>query len=550
MHQESHLSTLRKKYKPKLSPLLKNIKFLTKQTKIDKGRKEDEKLKSIFPKTYGQNMLLFKRAKSAKASPQMKIGVVFSGGQASGGHNVIAGIFDALKVLNKESSLIGFLGGPSGIVDGKHIEITQSLIAKYRNQGGFDLIGSGRTKIETQEQLAAAKAIMDKLKLDGVIIIGGDDSNTNAAIMAEYFLEKGCQTRVIGVPKTIDGDLKNEFIQASFGFDTATKVFSEIIGNIACDALSAKKYYHFIKLMGRSASHIALECALQTHPNYVFIGEEVEKSGKTLDQVIQELADIIQKRAEIKKNYGVILVPEGLIEFIPEMKTLIKELNTLLAQNVELSNKLTSLAEDKAKIASVLSFLPENSKKTFSSLPDKIKLQLLLDRDPHGNVQVSLIETEKLLMEKVGIELKKRMKYKDKFNSLAHFLGYEGRASFPSNFDADYCYNLGFVAVALLKEKLTGYICGITNLSLSYSKWSPIGIPLTRLMNIEVRKGKEKPVIKKALVDLEKAPYKTYLANKEKWLMEDCYVNPGPIQYFGSKKLTDKITLTMEIENE
>ena len=548
MSNESLLGKLRKEYKPKLPDILKNISFLQVEKNGTVKKDLDSKLKEIFPKICDQETVFFKKGAERKYSP-MKIGVVFSGGQAAGGHNVIAGIFDAMKLLNPKSALLGFLNGPSGIVDCKYIEITEKLLSDYRNQGGFDLIGSGRTKIETPEQFQSSIETAKKLALDGIVIIGGDDSNTNAALLSEYFLQNGCKTKVIGVPKTIDGDLKNEFILTSFGFDTASKVYSEIIGNIARDAISAKKYYHFIKLMGRSASHITLECALQTCPNFTFIAEEVQKENKTLNQLTLELTDFICKRSLEGKNYGVVLIPEGLIEFIPEIKTLISELNTLFAKKPEIIEKLNITPSDSLKITYVESLLLTESKKTFSSLPDKIKLQLLIDRDPHGNIQVSLIETEKLFIEKVNEELKKRDIDKVKFNALSHFLGYEGRACFPSNFDSDYCYNLGFVAIALLKEGLTGYICSLANLFTSNDKWQPQGIPLVSLMNIEMRKGKEKPVIKKALVDLKGKPFKLFASNREKWKYSDEYSFPGPIQYFGDKSLTDRISITMELEN-
>lgn len=548
MGKESLLGKLRKEYKPKLPQILKDIALLELEKKGAVKKVNDSKLKEIFPKIFEQQIARFKKGAKKNYAP-MKIGVVFSGGQAAGGHNVIAGIFDALKALNSKSTLIGFLNGPSGIIDCKYIEITEKLLSGYRNQGGFDLIGSGRTKIETEEQFKASKETANKLSLDGIVIIGGDDSNTNAALLSEYFLQNGCTTNVVGVPKTIDGDLKNEFILTSFGFDTACKVYSEIIGNIARDAISAKKYYHFIKLMGRSASHVTLECALQCCPNFTFIAEEVQKENKTLNQLATELTDFICKRAVEGKNYGVILIPEGLIEFIPEMKTLISELNLLFGKSPEVVEKLNAATDDKKKISYINSLLSNDCKKSFDSLPDKIKLQLLIDRDPHGNIQVSLIETEKLFIDKVNEELKKRALDKVKFNALSHFLGYEGRSCFPSNFDADYCYSLGFVAVSLLKEKLTGYICSLANLFDEAEKWLPLGVPLVSLMNMEVRKGKEKPVIKKSLVDLIGRPFKLFASNREKWKYSDEYSYVGPIQYFGDKALTDKISLTMELEN-
>lgn len=548
MDKESLLGKLRKEYKPKLPQILKDIAFLELEKKAYAKKVIDPKLKEIFPKGSDQQIVSFKKGERREYGP-MKVGVVFSGGQAAGGHNVITGIFDALKALNPKSALTGFLNGPSGIVDCKYVEITEKLLSDYRNQGGFDLIGSGRTKIETEDQFKSSKETASKLLLDAIVIIGGDDSNTNAALLSEYFVQNGCRTSVIGVPKTIDGDLKNEFILTSFGFDTACKVYSEIIGNIARDAISAKKYYHFIKLMGRSASHVTLECALQCAPNFTFIAEEVQKENKTLNQLATELTDFICKRSLEGKNYGVILIPEGLIEFIPEIKTLISELNSLLGKSPEIGEKLNKTSDDKLKISYVQSLLSNSAKKSFDSLPDKIKLQLLLDRDPHGNIQVSMIETEKLFIDKVNEELKKRASDKVKFNALSHFLGYEGRSCFPSNFDADYCYNLGFVAIALLKEKLTGYICSIANLFEPSDKWLPQGVPLVSLMNMELRKGKEKPVIKKALVDLNGKPFKLFSSNREKWKYSDEYLYPGPIQYFGDKSITDKISLTMELEN-
>lgn len=549
---ESLLSKYRRDYLPKLSPVFKD--FLLLEVKKEKFEVNiDEKLKKIFPRITSQSFVsFFKQTKTESGNNKkapIKIGVVFSGGQAPGGHNVIAGIFDAMKLLNPQSILYGFINGPSGIIEGKYEEITSKLLAPYRNGGGFDLIGSGRTKIETDDQMQASKNTVEKLDLDGLVIIGGDDSNTNAALLSEYFLKKGCKTAVVGVPKTIDGDLKNKYILTSFGFDTATKVYSELIGNIARDALSAKKYYHFVKLMGRSASHVTLECMLQTKVNFAFIAEETEKEKKTIKQLTTELADLICKRAAMGKNYGVVLIPEGLIEFIPEMKNLIKQLNLLLANKPEVIEKFNLLSEEKERIALIDSYLEPDLKKTFAFLPDKIKLQLLLERDPHGNVQVSLIETERLFMEMVKEELKKRKDFKGKFNALAHFLGYEGRSSFPSNFDADYCYNLGFVAVALLKEKLTGYICCVSDLFLTFDHWKPMGIPLVSLMNIEIRKGEEKPVIKKALVDLNGKAYKYFEANRDKWGIGDEYLYPGPIQYFGEKELTDRIARILEIES-
>ncbi len=425
------------------------------------------------------------------------------------------------------------MDGPSGIISGKSKELAAQTIAPYRNQGGFDMIGSGRTKIETEEQLNAAFAVVQKMKLDALVIIGGDDSNTNAAILAEYFLKHGCTAKVIGVPKTIDGDLKNAYVATSFGFDTAARTYSEIIGNIARDALSAKKYYHFIKLMGRSASHIALECALATQPNLTLIGEEVAEKQMTLVQIINDITDLVVKRAEMGKNYGVILIPEGLIEFIPEIGVLIKELNPLLSAE-------TPVSEISSKLSS-------HSEQCYAALPERIREQLLKTRDPHGNVQVSLIETERLLIEAVAKELDKRGKG-DKFSSIPHFLGYEGRSGYPSCFDSNYCYALGFSAALLVDEGATGCMAFVSNLHKPVREWGVGGVPLTSLMHLEMRKGKEKPVIQKALVDLKAKPFSHFNQLRERWKTEDEYRYPGPIQFFGDKALTDRVSLTLSLE--
>ncbi len=447
--------------------------------------------------------------------------------------------FDALKKLNPQSQVFGFLDGPGGIIAGKAKNYPTDLIAPYLNQGGFDMIGSGRTKIETEEQLAASLSVVQSMKLDGLVIIGGDDSNTNAAILAEYFLKHGCTAKVIGVPKTIDGDLKNAYVATSFGFDTACKIYSEIIGNIARDALSAKKYYHFIKLMGRSASHIALECAMATQPNLTLIGEEVAAKKMTLSQITKEIADLVVKRAETGKHYGVILIPEGLIEFIPEISILIKELNQIL--NAEHTSS-----------AQIASRLTPSSQKCLAALPEKIQRQLLFTRDPHGNVQVSLIETERLLAELVSKELEERKEkgtYKGKFAPLQHFFGYEGRAGFPSHFDSNYCYALGFAATLLIDEGATGYMAFISHLHKPVQEWGMGGVPLTSLLHLEMRKGKEKPVIQKTLVDLKAKPFAYFQEKRDRWKLEDEYRYPGPIQFFGDKKLTDQITLTLSLES-
>lgn len=452
-----------------------------------------------------------------RSAKLFNVGVVFSGGPAPGGHDVICGLLDALKHLHKGSRLFGFLNGPEGILNGNYQELTKEGIAPYRNTGGFDLIGTGRTKIQTEDQLAQAMKVMQDAKFHGLVIVGGDDSNTNAAILAEYFLAKGCATQVIGVPKTIDGDLQNPYVPISFGFDTACRTYSELIGNLARDAKSAKKYTHFIRLMGRTASHITLECALATHPNLALIAEEIAAEKKTLKQIIQEIADLIGKRSHAGKNYGVILIPEGLIEFIPEMAQLIKELNKLLSDQIpqeQISSQLT-----------------ESSQSAFCLLPKDIQKQLLMSRDPHGNVQVSFIETEKLIMELVGEELQHRKM--DKYAPLSHFFGYEGRAAYPTPFDSTYCLALGAVAASLITEGATGYMACVTHLTDPVEKWGIAAVPLTMLMHMQVRKGKEMPVIQKTLVDLNGKPFKTFQSLRSSWALEDNYVYPGPIQFSG-----------------
>lgn len=525
-HQMSRLQKLRAAHKPELPKILQNLHHV----RFEKGgptssRAHQSEIQEDFPQTFGRPILKGTEGDLRKSSP-LKVGVVLSGGQAAGGHNVISGLFDALKALCPQSRLWGFLGGPSGIVENKTMEITQEIIAPYRNQGGFDLIGSGRTKIETEEQLDASLKTALALDLNGIVVVGGDDSNTNAAILAEYFLKHGCKTAVIGVPKTIDGDLKNEYIPISFGFDTAAKTYAEMIGNIERDALSAKKYYHFIKLMGRSASHITLECALATHPNIALIGEEIEAKQMTLAQVTKGVADVVEERAKKGMNYGVVLVPEGLIEFIPEVKTLIQELN---------------VEQDAAKLSGP-------SKSCFLSLPEEIQKQLLLDRDPHGNVQVSQIETEKMLMSAVKKELSRRS-FKGKFSALNHFFGYEGRAGFPSHFDTRYCYALGYTAALLVDEGMTGYITCVGELHRPVEQWTVAGLPLTMLMNMEVRKGKKKPVIQKALVDLQGKAFKFFAENRKSWAAQDHYRYPGPIQFFGEAEMVDGVPISLELDN-
>jgi pyrophosphate--fructose-6-phosphate 1-phosphotransferase len=517
---------------------------------------DQEDLKALFRHSYGKPIATFVSGTNEKISRPLTAGVILSGGQAPGGHNVIAGLYDGLKKGNPNSVLYGFLGGPSGLIDNKTLKFTDAIIDRYRNTGGFDIIGSGRTKIETPEQFAASLATAQALKLDAVVVIGGDDSNTNAALLAEYFLEKGVPIQVIGCPKTIDGDLKNEYVEASFGFDTAVKTYSDLVGNIARDANSAKKYWHFIKLMGRSASHIALECALQTQPNICLISEEVAARKFSLGHVVDQICDSVIKRAEKGDNFGVVLIPEGVVEFIPEMKALIAELNDVMAKNAEGKDSFASFAGLSA-FADQLSWLKANLSKAsydlIASLPQDIAKQLLIDRDPHGNVQVSRIETEKLLIEMVEKRLavlKAEGKYKGKFSAQGHFFGYEGRCAFPSNFDADYCYTLGFGAFVLIASGLTGYISSVRNLTAQADQWMACGVPLTMMMNMEQRHGFKKPVIKKALVELEGAPFKAFAAARGTWAVETCFLIPGAIQYFGPSEVCDQPTKTLKLEHQ
>lgn len=552
MHLLSPLQRARLKYEPVLPKSLQNIKTLSViKAPNQSHEKPSTQTANLFPLTY-QFPPLELIAGPEQASSPLRVGVVLSGGQAPGGHNVIAGLFDALKKLNAESRLIGFLDGPSGIVKDKTLEITETLLENYRNQGGFDLIGSGRTKIETEEQFQAARAAAEQHQLDGIVIIGGDDSNTNAALLAEYFLACQCKTSVIGVPKTIDGDLKGGGIEISFGFDTASKNYSETIGSLMRDALSAKKYFHFIKLMGRSASHITLECALQTHPNLALISEELAAEKKSLKNLVEMICDLISQRASKGKDYGVILIPEGVIEFIPEMKTLIEELNGLLAETKPHHSTLEQLAGEQEKINYIEKLLSNESLSCFQTLPKENQAQLLIGRDAHGNVQVSKIETERMFIEMVKKELKQRSKegsYKGSFSPLAFFCGYEGRSCLPSNFDCQYCYSLGMVAAILINAKATGYICQLRNLSKPVEQWTPGGIPLTSLITMEKRGGKDKPVIQKALTDLQGKPFAAFKEQRTAWAENDYYVDPGPIQFFGPKELTDNMTMTLTLES-
>ena len=524
------MSPLQKKratFTPTIPELLKDLASLVPNDEEKTTAKANQdQIQKLFPHTYSRPFLTFKKGSSSFAPKT--VGVVFSGGQASGGHNVITGLFDALMKMHPESKLYGFLNGPSGICDNKTIELTKEILAPYRNQGGFDLIGSGRTKIETDQQLKDSLNTCNTLALDGLVIIGGDDSNTNGAVLAEYFLENNCKTAVVGVPKTIDGDLRNEYVELSFGFDTATKVYSEMIGNIARDALSAKKYFHFIKLMGRSASHIALECALKTQPNFTLIGEEVLEKKKTLTDITNELVDMITLRYENGKNYGLVLVPEGLIEFIPEVKILIQELNNFLS------------GKDNPSKEEVKKALSTEALSCFEELPEKIQDQLLLTRDPHGNVTVSQIETEYLLVELVSQRLKGIP-----FNPIRHFFGYEGRCSMPSNFDTNYCYNLGRLGALLIQHEKTGYMCCLSGLKDSPEFWEGKALPITMLMHIEERHGQPKPVIEKALVDLSSETFTHLVSKRQEWGLEDHYQFPGPIQYFGESEITDSVPLTL-----
>ena len=549
----SPLQAERIKFKPVLPAVLKSGPAAVK-TKIGKPTKsvaDQAKIKAMFPNTYGMPEITFIKGKNAEAGKKViKMAVVLSGGQAPGGHNVIAGILDGLKKANAKNKLYGFLGGPSGILENKFIEITPKLMADYRNTGGFDLIQSGRTKIETPEQLKTAKENILKNKFNALVIIGGDDSNTNAAVIAEYFKQLGVKVNVIGVPKTIDGDLKNTQIETSFGFDTATKIYAELVGNICRDVNSARKYWHFVRLMGRSASHITLEVALKTHPNITLVGEEVLAKKKTLAQIVNDIAKVIIDRSKAGKNFGVVLVPEGLIEFIPEMKALISALNDLLADNEEALSKLNTLKEKKAF---VISKLPKTLASLMESLPEGIANQLMLDRDPHGNVQVSLIETEKLLIEMLKTklkELKKTGKYNGKFSTITHFFGYEGRCGIPSTFDATYTYALGYNAAVLALNDCSGYLSSVRNLIKKADAWVCGGIPLTMMMNVEKRKGKDKPVIRKALVELNGKPFKFLQKNREDWAKNDRYTFPGPIQYFGPAVVTEMTTLTLLLERK
>ena len=548
----SPLQIERLKYQPKLpSSLANGINHLvSKEGSATESVANQEEIKALFKNTYGKPTVTFETSSASSSSEIRNVGVILSGGQAPGGHNVIAGLYDALKQANSANKLYGFLGGPSGIIEGKYVEFTDSFIDEYRNTGGFDIIGSGRTKLETEEQFKSSLEVCKKLNLSAVVIIGGDDSNTNAALLAEWFVANNAGIQVIGCPKTIDGDLKNEQIEISFGFDTATKTYGELIGNILRDANSAKKYWHFVKIMGRSASHVAIEAALQTQPNITLISEEVEQKKMSLSSIIDYITDIVVRRSEAGRNFGIAVIPEGLIEFIPELKSMIANLNDVMPSLEKDSNY--SNGTDAEKIAIIENTLSSENSSVFKSLPSLIKSQLLMDRDPHGNVQVSKIETEKLLISMVEeklASLKKEGKFSGKFSTQSHFFGYEGRCAFPSNFDADYCYSLGFNAFALINFGLTGYLSSVRNLTAPASQWIAGGVPLTMMMNMERRHGEMKPVIKKALVELDGPVFKKLEANREDWAMNDKYLFPGAIQYFGPSSVCDITTVTLALES-
>ncbi len=547
----SPLQIARYSYQPKLPTMLKADinKIEAVYGNKTESVADQDKIKSLFPNTYGMPEINFKEGKSTAENKKQVVGVILSGGQAPGGHNVVSGLYDALKKANKDNVLLGFKNGPSGLIDNDFIVFTDEYINEYRNTGGFDIIGSGRTKLEKEEQFEVVAKVAKEHDLNAIVIIGGDDSNTNAAVLAEYFAAHKCGIQVIGCPKTIDGDLKNDEIEISFGFDTATKTFSELIGNIERDANSAKKYWHFIRLMGRSASHIALECALETQPNVCLISEEIEKYEMSLSEIADSIADSVVERSNRGMNFGVVLIPEGLVEFIPEVKLLIAEINELVALEAK---EFSKLKEAQDKIAFIHKRLSVDSDKVFSILPEDIQGQLLMDRDPHGNVQVSRIETEKLLSSIVEKKLEERKangSYKGKFNALHHFFGYEGRCAFPSNFDADYCYSLGYNAFLLIQNGFTGYLSSIRNLYRPATEWTAGGMPITKMMNIERRGGEDKPVIKKALVDLDGGPFKYFKEHREEWKVGTCYTFPGAIQYYGPESVCDLTTKTLALEH-
>ena len=547
MSTKSALQIARAAYQPKLPQALRGALKAVEGAPTQSVADQDE-VKKLFPNTYGMPYLKFEPTEGSVAKKTLNAGVILSGGQAPGGHNVIAGLCDGLKKLNPANKLYGFILGPGGLVDHNYMELTADIIDEYRNTGGFDIIGSGRTKLEKKDQFDKGLEILKALDIKALVIIGGDHSNTNACVLAEYYKAIGAGVQVIGCPKTIDGDLKNTEIETSFGFDTATKVYSEIIGNIERDCNSARKYWHFIKLMGRSASHVTLECALQTQPNVTLIGEEVEAKNQTLDDIVTYIAQVVADRAARGLNFGTVLVPEGLIEFIPAIKKLIAELNDVLAAN---QAEFDMIQADK-KIQYIVSKLSKENAAIFQSLPESVSRQLALERDPHGNVQVSLIETEQLLADMVGVKLaewKKDGKYLGKYSTQHHFCGYEGRCAAPSNFDADYCYSLGYNASMLIAAGKTGYMSSIKNTVAPADQWIAGGIPITMMMNMEKRNGEMKPVIRKALVELNGAPFKEFVKHRAEWARETCFVYPGPIQYFGPTEVCDQPTKTLQLEH-
>ena len=547
----SPLQKARYEYSPKLPGMLRNgiAEIAVKEGEKTTSAADQEKIAELFPNTYGEPEVTFEKGQNTSAAKKQVVGVILSGGQAPGGHNVVSGLYDALKATNKENVLIGFKGGPSGLIEDDFIVFDDAYINEYRNTGGFDIIGSGRTKLETEEQFKIATEVCKKHGITAIVIIGGDDSNTNACVLAEYMAAHKTGVQVIGCPKTIDGDLKNEDIEISFGFDTATKTYSELIGNIERDCNSAKKYWHFIKVMGRSASHVALECALECQPNICLISEEVKAKKQSLSEIADYIADAVEKRAANGNNFGVVVIPEGVVEFVPEFSALISEINELLAgSKADAFNALESWAE---KYAFIEKGLSKEAMEVFAILPQAIQQQLFLERDPHGNVQVSLIESEKLFAALVGDKLKARKAagtYTGKYATQTHFFGYEGRCAFPSNFDADYCYSLGYNAFMLIQYGYNGYLSKVSNLSRPAEEWVAGGMPITKMMNIERRHGEDKPVIKKALVELDGKPFKYFEAHRDEWAVETSYTFPGAIQYYGPTEVCDLTTRTLALE--
>ncbi len=547
----SPLQKARYEYSPKLPGMLRGgiAEICVKEGNATESVADQDKIKALFPNTYGKAEVIFEKGQNTSAAKKQVVGVILSGGQAPGGHNVISGLYDALKATNKDNVLLGFKGGPDGLLKDDYVTFDDAFIDAYRNTGGFDIIGSGRTKLETKEQFAIVAENAKKNGLTAIVIIGGDDSNTNAATLAEYMAANNTGVQVIGCPKTIDGDLKNEDIEASFGFDTATKTYSELIGNIERDANSAKKYWHFIKVMGRSASHVALECALETQPNICLIGEEVAAKKMSLAQITSYIADAVEKRGNNGNNFGVAIIPEGIVEFVPEFSALIKEINELLAGKK--TEEFNALPDWAAKYDFIKAGLSAEAFKVFDILPQFVQQQLFLERDPHGNVQVSLIESEKLFSEMVKNELAKRKAagtYKGKFGAQHHFFGYEGRCAFPSNFDADYCYSLGYNAFMLIQYGYTGYLSKVSNIAKPAEEWVAGGMPITKMMNMERRNGEDKPVIRKALVELDGAPFKYFEAHRDEWAVETCFTFPGAIQYYGPSEVCDLTTRTLALE--